>query len=391
MATIDRPMILTIVLTAFSFGGLSTPFFQTVSAQPVPTFDTQTPLPTDLATVVAVVGQSPILWGDIQPKVDGRIQAVLKQTKQELPPAELAKARVMLSHAALSQSIQSKMLREAFLQDQIGTQASEKREEATGIMLSRARQMFFENELKGLKKKYNTEDLSVVDSKLRESGSSLQARQREFTDMMLGHMFMRSKVPQDPNVTIAEINARYRKDIEQYKQGARARWEQLSVMFSNHPNKDAARKAIVEMGREAYFGGNLQAVAKAKSEEPFASDGGLHDWTSQGSLASKRLDQEIFSIPLNKMSEIVEDDQGLHIIRVLERKAPGVRPLHELQDEIRETIKKEKVRDAQTKMLSEMKKSIPVWSIFPDDVEGAKPIRPATVATRPPTGSTGRF
>lgn len=165
--------------------------------------DRDQPLPSDPATVVAVVGQSPILWGDIQPKIDARINQVLKELNRELPKSELEPARRQLAKGAIQQAIQSKMMSESFMLDQVGTEAAEKRKEVSEMMASRARQMFFDNELEELKKQYETEDLTELDAKLRESGSSLRARQRDFTDMMLGHMYMRSKIEKDPSVTIA--------------------------------------------------------------------------------------------------------------------------------------------------------------------------------------------
>ncbi|MEO1525290.1 MAG: peptidylprolyl isomerase [Planctomycetota bacterium] len=358
------------------------------AAPPLP--PNQVALPDDPATVIAVVGQTPILWGDIQPKVDGRINEVLRKLKREYPKSELTRARTQLGRSALAQAIRNKIMRECFLLDQVGTQAADKRQEAAEMMDSRARQMFFENELKALQKKHGTEDLTELDQILRKDGASLLSRQRDFADMMLGHMYMRSKIEQDPEVTIAEISGRYDRDQEKYHHGARARWEQLSVLFSNHPSREAAHKAISEMGREAYFGGNLQAIARQKSEEPFADDGGVHDWTTQGSLASKSIDEQVFSIPLNRMSEIIEDAQGMHIIRVLEREPAGVKPLAALQDEIREELKKEKIVAAQNEMLKQMQQRVPVWSMYPDDFPGAKPLRGRT-ARRPDSNSTQRF
>jgi hypothetical protein len=282
------------------------------------------------------------------------------------------------------------MMSECFILDQVGTKAADKRREVSEMMHSRARQMFFDNELKELQKKYETEDLTELDAKLRETGSSLRARQREFTDMMLGHMYMRSKVEKDPKVTISEINAAYAKELDSYRHGAKARWEQLSVMFANHPSKQAATEAIKSMGREAYYGGSMQAVARDKSEEPFADEGGLHDWTTEGSLASKPLDQQIFSIPLNRMSEVIEDEQGLHIVRVLERKDAGVLPLAELQEDIRAKVKKQKIAASQRKMVDEMRQRVPVWTMYPKDLPGAKPLRPTGIAIRPTTSGTAK-
>ncbi|MCC9599262.1 peptidyl-prolyl cis-trans isomerase [Stieleria sp. JC731] len=388
-----------------------------VRAQALP--EGMQPLPEDPAAVMAVVGQSSILWGDIEPKVESRIREVLSQTRQQIPEEQLLMARVQLSRSALRNAIQSKVMSECFLLEQVGTQSADKRAEVSAMMSQRARQLFFENELQALKKKFGTESLSEIDAKLRETGTSLQARQREFGDMMLGHMYMKEKIDQDPNVTIAEINNFYEKNKDDYQYPAKARWEQLSVLFKNHPTRKAAMEKLLSMGREIYnweqnlklssgegpssvemvnqltaagginFNKSWEQIARDGSEESYAPDGGQHDWTSKGALASKELDSAIFSVKPETMSEIIEDAQGLHIIRVKERKTAGVTPLREVQEDIREEIKKSKISKAQEAMLAQMQKRVPVWSLYPDDFPGAQQL-PVTIASRPASNSASR-
>ncbi len=341
----------------------------------------QVELPEDPAAIVAYVGQTPILLGDVMPKVESRIADVLAKTNQAVPEDQLQFARVNLLRGLLAQSIQNKMMREAFLLDQVGTQVAEKREEADAKLTARARQMFFETEIPELKEQYDVDDLTLLDEQLRKKGSSLAARQRDFIDAMLGHLYIRSKIDREPSVSIAEITEYYYENQEEFERPNRARWEQLTVLFSKFPSRQAAHEAIWEMGREAYFGGSMQAVAREKSQEPFGSQGGVHDWTAQGALASDELDNQIFSIPLNAMSEIIEDENGFHIVRVLERQQAGFTPLSEVQDEIRSTIRKSKIAKSQVEVMETMRGMIPVWSLFPDDVPGAKPL-PASIARR---------
>ncbi len=338
-------------------------------------------LPNDPATVVAVVGQSPVLLGDLLPKIDARIQETLEKAGQEVPEEQLKVFRVTLVRQLLAQTIQNKMMREAFLIDQVGTAGADKRREADDKLTARARMMFFDSELPELMKQYKTEDRSELDNLLRENGSSLASRQREFVDQMLGHLYISRNVNREPNVSISEINEYYQINREDYYRPTRARWEQMSVMFSRFPSKDDAYAAISEMGREAYFGGNLQAVARDKSQEPFASKGGLHDWTTKGSLASPKLDQQVFSIPTNAMSEIIEDADGFHIIRVLDRVEAGVQSLSEVQDKIRTKLREEKIDKSQREVLESMQHRIAIWSLFPDDVPGAQPM-PTRIAAR---------
>ena len=335
-------------------------------------------LPDDLAAVIAVVGESQILLGDVKPRVDAQLNHAMESSKQEIPKDYLHLARVNLTRGFLKQSIINKMKRESFILDQIGSQPADKRREANETMSSRARQVFYESEVPDLKERFKVSDMSELDDVLAKQGSSLAAREREFMDAMLGHMFTRSSIERNPKVTLAEINNYYQANRAKYAHKAQVKWEQLSVLFSKHPSRQEAKNLIWEMGREAYFGGNVQAVARARSEESFASSGGLHDWTNQGSLASKPLDTQLFSLPLNKMSQIIEDDNGYHIIRILGRKPAGVKSLAELQDEIEKEIQSQKIAKAEQAMVKKMQAMVPVWSIFPQDFPGAKPLQVKT-------------
>ena len=338
-------------------------------------------LPEDPAAIIAYVGRSPILMGDVSGKVESQINEAISRSGGQFPAEQLQVARVNLTRNLLQQLIQTRMMREAFLLDQVGTESAEKRAEADSRLTSRARQMFFETEVPELRKQYKVEELTDLDAALREKGSSLALRQREFMDAMLGHLYIRSKVEREPTVTVAEINEYYELHTDDYQRPARARWEQLSVRFDKFPDQKAAHAAIWEMGREAYFGGSMQAVARQSSQEPFASRGGLHEWTSKGALASDPIDQQVFSIPLNAMSEIIEDQDGYHIIRVLDRQDAGITPVSEVQDSIRGIIRKEKIAESQRQVLDQMQVMVPVWSLFPEDTPGAEPL-PLSIANR---------
>lgn len=341
----------------------------------------QAELPTDPAATVAIVGQSTIVMGEISPKVETRIQEVLAKAGQQVPEDQIKFARVRMTRGLLAQKIQSRMMRESFLLEQVATQTAEKRREAEETMQAKARQMFFEDEVVQLKKQYEAKDLSELDAKLREKGTSLATRQREFIDAMLGHLYIRGKVNKDPSVSLAEIHGYYHTHSDEFRHAARARWEQLTVLYSNFPNKQAAYDAIWAMGREAFFGGSMQAVAREKSQEPFADEGGQHDWTNQGSLASDILEGQIFSLPTGAMSQIIEDSDAYHIIRVLEREDAGVTDLADVQDDIRNILRDQKIQAAQKEALDEVQRRVPVWSMFPEDIPGAKPL--PRIATRP--------
>ena len=328
-------------------------------------------IPEDPAAVVAVIGKVPIMVGDIMPRVESRIREITGKSEQVPNEQELKYMRSVLFRSLLAQTIQLKMLRESFLLSQVGTQSAEKRNEAEIKLQSRARQMFAESELPKVYKRLGVNNIDDLDAALKLEGSSYESTKRDFIDQMLAYLYRSDKIEKDPEITLIEIQNYYSDNNAKFQFKAQVRYEQLTASFEKSGSREAAEAKINEMGREAFFGGSMQAVAKAKSDEPFASRGGLHEWTNRGSLASSIVEEQLFNLPTGAMSEVIEDEVGLHIFRVLGRRPEGVRPLSELQDEIRSTLKKKKTNDATKRVTKEMTRRIPVWTIFPDDIDGS--------------------
>ena len=336
-------------------------------------------LPEQPTAVVANVDGDPILLRDVSEPVENKIKGLIAQSGQTPSEKELSYARMQLIRIELRKEIQGKMMYRAFLRKMTGNEPEDKRAEMEQSIMSNVRKMFYEKQLPQLLKQYDLETIAEADAELRKTGSSLEQQERRFVESVLGQEYMRGELEQDPEIPLPDMKYHYHNNIDKYKHKAKARWEQLTVQFSKFDSKQAADAAIRQMGTEAYFGGNMQAVAKRLSQEPLASEtGGLHDWTNQGSLASDVLDKQIFELPLNKMSDVIEDDMGFHIIKVLEREPAGVIPFSAAQEDIRSELQKTAVQEQQRQLLDDLANRIPVWSLFPDDVPKAMPLRVAT-------------
>lgn len=334
----------------------------------------QLELPTEPADLLAIVGNTPILVGDLLPKVDQRIAAAATVDISEIPEIELKIVRLKLLRSLLSETIQNKMLGHAFVISKVGSATAEQRDDAQQKIESQARKAFNESEIPRMMKRLEISDILELDERLRDEGMSLKALESEYKDRMLRTVFLQELIPEKPSIEPSEIYHYYNAHKADFETEAKAKWEQLSVLFENFDSREAALQAISDMGREAYFGGNMQSVAREKSQEPMASKGGLHDWTFKGSLRSKLLEEQIFSVPLNRLSSIIEDENGFHIVRILDRRDAGVRPLSEVQDEIREALTEQKLKEAEKEVLERIRRDVPVWSRFPQDMKGAKPL-----------------
>src|SRR5690606_6441175 len=116
-------------------------------------------------------------------------------------------------------------------------------------------------------------------------------------------------------------------------------WEQITASWSNFGTRAEAVAALASWGDDVMLKKiPFAQVAKAHSQEFAADEGGQHDWSTQGSLRSTKLEAALYSIPIGAMSRIVEDEEGCHIVRVLEREEAVTTPFIDVQPEIKKAL-----------------------------------------------------
>ena len=209
-------------------------------------------------------------------------------------------------------------------------------------------------------KKNEVKSANKFDIRLRSQGVSLRQFRARWIEDEFVRYFLKDKININPDVQHQEIIDYYRKNVETYKRKARARWEQIEIHFTQIPDRTKAKQAIARLGNEVVYGAPLPAVAKRGSHGLKAAGGGQEGWVTKGSLVSKKLDEAIFSLPLNRLSDIIETDLGYHIIRVLERTPAGVVPFSEAQIEIKKKLVEQKREEGFKKHLAKLRKEIPV-------------------------------
>jgi len=321
--------------------------------------------------LVAIVGEEPIIAADLF----GMVDPMLVEAKEKLPETKYIELREKYVRQALSKLAQTKMLAQYFVGEQLTGKSLEERKAAHLQIDKRMTSAFYEMMLPRMLSQQKVDTPVELDRVLRDEGSSLAMQLDTFKDSMMAQEALKKHIPKTFEITAIEMRDRYDEKIAEWKRPAKAKFRILTVQFSKTDSRDAAWTLIVEMGNEALTGGNFEAVARQKSHGSHAVDGGRYDWTTQGSLKSVQIDEVVFEIPLRRLSQIFEDDDGFHIVEVLDREAERTVPFEESQDDIRESLIEFRRQQSQEKLMEKLQERTAIWSKWPDDIPNAKPLK----------------
>ncbi len=318
----------------------------------------------EASRVIAVVGEERILIGDLFPPA--RITAEIVQSREF----------EMQLRKALRMSIQQKCLAQHFLNAQAGGKPKKEREEMRAKMMSKTAEIFRTKVLPEQIKKAKCETEAEFIQLLEEQGTSLTALLHSFAEQVWADQALREGVQEKPSVYLDEMQDYYNSHPEDWNRPARVRFRIMSAMFKQHPNREEAYRAIVDMWNQVYFGGApFEAVAKKLSTGYFASEGGVFDWTRRGSLKSKAIEDTVFTINPKALSQIIEDSDGFHVVEVLERENDFRMSFPQAQSEIREAILKQKRSEQENEYKKKIQEITPIWSRWPEDIPGSKDLQ----------------
>ncbi len=227
-------------------------------------------------------------------------------------------------------------------------------------LLGQAGQEFEEKALPKLLEKSNLDNVTTYDAMLRSKGSSLRQVKQSWAEDQLVRYFNFQKMDMDPEISHQEMLDYYQSHSPEFFHEAQVKWEEIMVRFDRFSDRDAAYLEIVKLGNEVAFGATFKAVAERSSQGFTAHKGGQYDWTLKGSLVNKTLEAKLFELPIGYLSDLIESDLGVHIVRVIERQDSSLTPFRDAQVEIKEKLLTEKREALVAEHISKLRQEIPV-------------------------------
>ncbi len=190
---------------------------------------------------------------------------------------------------------------------------------------------------------------------LAREGTSLEALKKDIKSQLLRMKLLRWEIKSKVMVSNEEIGAYYDKHRQDYEGKEAVR---LKLIFLALPAKtdskikanikaDTKAKAKIkaeaeELRRRVIAGEQFEMIAAKHSQGPGAAQGGDIGFVEQGTIIAA-VDTVAFKLAMGQVSEVIESELGFHIIKAVDKKGAGLKPIAIVREEIKAKIEDEKL------------------------------------------------
>lgn len=101
-------------------------------------------------------------------------------------------------------------------------------------------------------------------------------------------------------------------------------------------------------------GGDFSEIAIEKSAGPSATQGGDLGYLTRGTIIPE-IEEVVFALELEELSEVIKTDFGFHILKITEKKPETVKALEEVKEDIIQTLLPDKQKEAFENFIEELK------------------------------------
>ena len=157
------------------------------------------------------------------------------------------------------------------------------------------------------------------------------------TDEILSNSFIKKFIEGKVQVSDKEIADYYQSHQEEFGSPVPVNVKVKTILVKT---KEEAENILKELREGASF----DTLAKEKSIDPSASQGGVINWFGKGEK-DPELEKAAFSLEKDKVSDVIKTADGYQIIKVIDKRGGGISTLPEVKKKITMKLKTQKMKD----------------------------------------------
>ncbi len=310
-------------------------------------------MPLSKGEVAAIVNGRPIFYDDVAVRATPQ----LKQAKAQLSPVEYRKFRRMVVEKYLEPYIERELLLQAL-------RRKLKPEQFDSLQKGLNKQV--DEDLKQEMERLGVSSIGELEVELRKSDLSVEAMRTMIRNQKMAEQFLASRaIPRD-GFDRPDLVAFYQENLDKYRIEARVRWQQIQLTYSKNGGPKKTEELAKQLIAQLKSGVSFDELAKKHSDGINSDKGGVRDWTTQGSLAAEEVDKLLFELPIDGISGPMKIKDSIWIVKVMDRDEARHKPFEEVQNEIKEDLRKARFANSVKDILKELRDQSTIW-LFPED------------------------
>ena len=301
--------------------------------------------------VAALVNGVPIFVDDVLEPFNADLYRAARDLER-MPPSQVRQIKQQQLRQARQQLV--KQYIKPHIERQLLIQALKSRlkdEQLTA--LDKFLDQGFDEEIIKMMKVFGVSTLAELDHELAKNGDSVDSQRTKFKNQRMAQQFYGLKVSKIA-LDRTDLLAYYHEHIQDYEYPGQVRWQQIVLRNADHGGRSATRKLADRIIDELRHGTEFDALARKYSSGSTAAKGGHFDWTRIGSFADSDVEKTLFSLSDGQFSLPLERDDGLQIVRLVEKKEAGRKSFASVQGEIKDLLRESEFRQTAEAALKEL-------------------------------------
>jgi peptidyl-prolyl cis-trans isomerase C len=168
---------------------------------------------------------------------------------------------------------------------------------------------------------------------------------KKMTEQILVQVLMEREILDKVEVKDEEISEYYEQNKDSFTEK-----EQVHLYNILLETEEEAQDVLEQLKA----GKDFSEIAKEKSTGPSAAQGGDLGYLSKGTIILE-IEEVVFALVLEELSEVIKTDFGFHILKITEKKPETIKALEEVKEDIIQTLLPDKQKDAFENLLEELK------------------------------------
>jgi peptidyl-prolyl cis-trans isomerase SurA len=221
-------------------------------------------------------------------------------------------------------------------------------------------------QLDEMRKEMKLGSLEELQKAAEQQGVSWEDYKQNLKNQIITQQVIQREVGPKINITPEDEKAFYDSHQKDLERSEAVRLSEILIPTAAAPAKEgeepvedaasiaAAQKTAEEALADIKKGDKFEDVAKKFSKGPTAGEGGDLGYFKRGTLA-KQLEDTVFSMKADQVSDPIRTKQGFVILKVTEHQSGGIPPMKEVEGQIQNALYYEKLQPALRAYLTKLR------------------------------------